>query len=43
MNKLPNKNNIPPWKISPNIIPNKKGKVIIVNKPGLNSPYLGIP
>jgi hypothetical protein len=29
--------------MSPNIMPNKKGNVTMVNKPGLISPYLGIP
>lgn len=39
----PNKNKRVPWKRSPNITANKNGKVIIVNKPGLISLYLGIP
>lgn len=32
-----------PCPTSPNISPNKNGKEITVNKPGLHSPYLGIP
>ncbi len=36
-------NKINPCPISPNIIPNKKGNVIIVNNPGLISLYFGIP
>ena len=31
------KKRVPPWPISPNIIPNKNGKVIILNTVGLNS------
>jgi hypothetical protein len=41
--KVPNNHNILPWAISPNITPNKKGKVIILNKPGFISLYLGTP
>jgi len=32
-----------PCPISPNMTPNKNGKVIIVNSPGLTSLYLGTP
>jgi hypothetical protein len=32
-----NKNNRNPWKISPNITPNKNGKVTIVNTAGFTS------
>ncbi|CAD8102493.1 unnamed protein product [Paramecium sonneborni] len=32
-----------PCPISPNIIPNKNGNVIIVKSPGFISSYLGIP
>ena len=39
----PNSNNRPPWPISPNMTPNRKGKKAIANNPGLISPYLGIP
>ena len=34
---------ITPCPISPNIIPNRNGKVITVNKAGFISPYLGNP
>lgn len=39
----PNENNKKPCPTSPNIKPNKNGNETIVNKPGLISPYLGIP
>lgn len=31
-----------PWPMSPNMTPNKKGKVTIVNNAGFISLYLGI-
>lgn len=39
----PNKNRTKPWPISPNITPNRNGKVIIVNIPGFISLYRGTP
>lgn len=39
----PNKNKISPWPISPNITPNKNGKVTVVNSEGLAYRYLAIP
>lgn len=41
--KIPKERIMNPWKISPNMTPNKKGKVTIVNSPGLISRYRGIP
>jgi len=41
--KIPNNIKRPPCPISPNITPNKKGKVIKLNKEGLISLYLGTP
>jgi len=40
---IPRINNNDPCKISPNMTPNKNGKVIHVKRPGLNSIYLGMP
>jgi hypothetical protein len=42
-NNIPKQNRMNPWKISPNITPNKNGKVVIVKRAGLNSRYLGTP
>lgn len=39
----PNKNNKNPCPMSPNITPNKKGKVTVVNNDGLASRYLATP
>ena len=33
----------PPCPISPNMTPNRKGNMTMVNIPGLTSLYLGIP
>lgn len=40
---MPNTSKQKPWPISPNIIPNKNGNVIIVKSAGLISLYLAIP
>ena len=39
----PNPRSAPPWPISPNITPKRKGNIGIANKAGLISWYLGIP
>lgn len=41
--KSPKQNKIDPWAISPNMTPNKNGKVTKVKKPGLAYLYLGTP
>jgi len=41
--KSPNMNKIDPWAKSPNMTPNKKGKVIKAKIAGLISWYLGVP
>lgn len=41
--KTPNKNNIVPWAISPNITPNRNGNVIKVKNEGFASWYWGTP
>ncbi len=43
LDKIPKIKNKSPWAISPNITPNKNGKVAQVNKPGFISLYLGTP
>jgi hypothetical protein len=35
MSDIPKKNRIKPWAISPNMTPNKKGKVTILKNAGL--------
>ena len=40
---MPNKKAMNPWAISPNMTPNKKGKVIRVKYEGLAYWYLGTP
>ncbi len=41
--KAPTRNKTEPWPKSPNITPNKKGKVTHVNTVGLTSLYDGVP
>ena len=41
--QIPSNKINPPCPISPNITPNINGNVIIVNKPGFTSLYLGTP
>lgn len=43
INIIPQRKSKNPWAMSPNITPNKNGKVIVVNTAGLNSLYLGMP
>ena len=43
INHKPNASNIAPCPISPNITPNKKGKVIVVKIDGFISLYRGTP
>jgi hypothetical protein len=43
INIKPNANKIEPCIMSPNITPNKNGKVTQVNRPGLAYLYLGTP